>query len=174
MRLSWTTAIMISAVANVPPGLGQTPKAAGTAEARAVLRDPAGSERGWARLVQSGADVQLRLEANSLSRGLHGVHIHDVGRCDAPDFTSAGGHWNPAGSGHGKYNPKGQHLGDLPNLIVESTGRGTLIATLTNVSIGALRDADGSAIIVAASADDYRTDPDGNSGRRLMCGVLQQ
>src|SRR5207237_5743237 len=112
-----------------------------------------------------------------LEAGTKGVHIHEVGRCDPPSFQSAGAHLNPAKAEHGTSNPRGPHAGDLPNLTVETGGRGHLETTAPRVSLekkGAilLIDADGSAVVVHERADDMRTDPDGNSGARIACGVV--
>lgn len=108
--------------------------------------------------------------------GTYGAHVHTTGRCDPPDFASAGPHWNPTGQQHGKNNPRGMHKGDLPNLMVGTDGRGSFEFTIPRASIsgGAMRmlDADGAALVVHQSADDYRTDPSGNSGGRIACGVL--
>jgi Cu-Zn family superoxide dismutase len=113
-----------------------------------------------------------------MAPGAYGVHLHAVGRCDPPGFTSAGPHCNPTGHQHGKDNPQGMHKGDLPNLLVGTDGRGTFEytvpgATLLGRGAGALLDADGAAIVVHAQADDYRTDPSGNSGARIACGTLR-
>ena len=115
----------------------------------------------------------VSLDASALPPGTHGAHIHMVGRCDAPDFTTAGGHWNPTSKQHGTMNPAGPHEGDLPNLIVGTDGRGTLAITIPGATMAGLLDADGSAMVVHAGADDLRTDPSGNSGGRIACGVFQ-
>ena len=110
-----------------------------------------------------------------LSPGAHGVHLHTTGSCTAPDFASAGAHLNPGGHQHGTSNPAGPHLGDLPNITVGSAGTGTVSATLSGTRedvLARLFDADGTAVVVHANADDYRTDPSGNSGGRIACGVL--
>ena len=93
-------------------------------------------------------------------------------RCDAPRFESAGGHWNPADKEHGLENPKGQHAGDMPNLTIDADGRGTLSYSLKGATIEGIRDADGSALVVHKLPDDQKTDPSGNSGDRLACGVF--
>jgi len=116
--------------------------------------------------------LQVRVQAQGLAAGTYGVHFHAVGRCDGPDFESAGPHWNPAGRQHGSLNPQGHHLGDLPNLVVEADGGGRLEAALADTPISALADADGTAVVIHAAPDDYRTDPSGNSGARIACGVL--
>ena len=110
--------------------------------------------------------------------GTYGAHVHAVGRCDGPDFTTAGPHWNPTGQQHGKNNPQGMHKGDLPNLFVGADGRGVLEINLPAAWVAGgnapLLDADGAAVVVHERADDYRTDPSGNSGARIACGVLRQ
>jgi len=96
------------------------------------------------------------------------LHLHAVGRCEGPKFDSAGPHWNPAGRQHGHLNPAGSHLGDLPNLTVSANGRGALNFLVR----GGLVDADGTALVIHAKPDDYRTDPSGSSGDRIACAVL--
>ena len=137
---------------------------------------PIGTVRAW----QTAGGVTFRVEAAGLPHGVHGVHVHSVGRCDPPDFASAGPHWNPFDKKHGMNNPLGPHAGDLPN--VEVAANGVLGATLTlpNASLlappgtpGALLDADGASLVIHANADDYKTDPSGNSGARIACAVLQ-
>jgi Cu-Zn family superoxide dismutase len=110
-----------------------------------------------------------------MSQGVHGVHLHMVGSCEAPDFESAGAHLNPEGREHGTQNPAGAHLGDLPNVTIGRSGAGTVSVTLPgsrDAVLSRLFDADGTAVVVHASPDDYRSDPSGNSGARVACGVL--
>ena len=137
---------------------------------------PVGSVRAW----QTAGGVTFRIDAAGLPHGVHGLHVHAVGRCDLPDFASAGPHWNPAGRKHGMNNPAGPHAGDLPN--VEVAANGVLGATVTlpgatligGVGVnGALIDTDGAALVLHAQADDYATDLSGNSGARIACAVLQ-
>jgi Cu-Zn family superoxide dismutase len=121
--------------------------------------------------------VGLRITASGLPHGMHGIHVHSVGRCDGPGFDSAGPHWNPASRKHGLSNPAGPHGGDLPNVSVAANG--TLSTTLTvpaaslSPGPGSLLDADGAALVLHATADDNVTDPSGNSGGRIACAVLQ-
>ena len=143
--------------------------------ARAELRDAGGRTvaRAEARQVEGGVEVSI--ETSGVSPGTHGVHAHTVGRCDPPGFESAGAHWNPTAREHGARNPQGPHLGDLPNLTVESDGRSSLEFRIAGASLRSsvgLLDADGAAIVIHATADDHRTDPSGNSGARIACGVL--
>jgi Cu-Zn family superoxide dismutase len=130
---------------------------------------PVGSVRAW----QTAGGVSFRISASGLPHGLHGVHVHAVGRCNPPDFKTAGAHWNPAGKQHGMNNPAGPHAGDLPNVEVAANGVLNATVTLAGASIASLLDADGAALVVHAAADDYKTDPSGNSGARIACAVLQ-
>ena len=114
----------------------------------------------------------MTIAATGLPAGVHGVHIHTTGKCDAPDFTTAGGHWNPTGKMHGSENPMGPHEGDLPNLTVGADGSGNLTFTVAGASLATMLDADGAAFVVHAGSDDYKTDPSGNSGGRIACGVF--
>jgi Cu-Zn family superoxide dismutase len=117
--------------------------------------------------------VSFRIEARGLPHGVHGLHVHAVGRCDPPDFASAGPHWNPAARKHGMNNPAGPHAGDLPNVEVAANGVLGATVTLPAASMAALIDADGAALVLHGQADDYVTDPSGNSGPRIACAVLQ-
>ena len=144
--------------------------------ARAQLASPQGSPLGTAVIVRQGSDTTIKLTITGTAGTVHGLHLHAVGKCEAP-FTSAGPHLNPGGHQHGKDNPQGAHLGDLPNITIDMTGQGTASASLglDAASIdAALFDADGTAIVLHAAADDYRTDPSGNSGARIACGVLKR
>ena len=138
-----------------------------------ALINSAGQTIGTVRAWQTAGGVSFRLDATGLPHGIHGVHVHAVGRCDRPDFTSAGGHWNPTTKQHGFNNPSGPHAGDLPN--VEVAANGVLGATLTlpGATMANLVDADGAALVIHATADDYRTDPSGNSGARIACAVIR-
>ena len=137
------------------------------------LLNATGQSVGTVRAWQTAGGVSFRISASGLPHGLHGVHVHAVGRCDPPDFKSAGAHWNPVGRQHGMNNPAGPHAGDLPNVEVAANGVLTATLTLPNASMTSLLDADGAALVVHASADDYKTDPSGNSGARIACAVIQ-
>ncbi len=153
-------------------GMGGTPETT----ARAVLKNAGGQPVGSATLTQGSGPVRIVVEAAGLPAGPHGLHIHTVGKCDGPDFMSAGGHFNPGGKQHGTANPLGAHAGDLPNLVVGTDGKGRGEATSQMITLGSgptsLFDADGSALVIHAAADDFRTDPTGNSGARIACGVI--
>jgi Cu-Zn family superoxide dismutase len=139
--------------------------------AEAKLFDSAGQEAGYVLLNQKGKLLSGVVHVTGMTPGLHGIHIHAVGKCEGPDFKTAGGHLNPGNRQHGLDNPMGAHMGDLPNLSVGPDGAGH--ATFeTGTSLADVLDDDGSAFIVHATADDNRTDPSGNSGARLLCGIL--
>lgn len=144
----------------------------GPSTAKAQLLDANGRAVGEATVQQRTGGVRVALRVQGATAGTHGVHVHAVGKCDAPGFTTAGSHWNPTGRQHGKDNPAGMHKGDLPNMTVGSDGRGNLEYVLEGATLAELLDADGSALVVHAAADDYKTDPSGNSGARIACGVL--
>jgi Cu-Zn family superoxide dismutase len=131
-----------------------------------------------AMVYPSRGGVEVRIQATALPPGRYGVHIHAIGRCDGPRFESAGPHWNPAGRRHGRLNPRGAHLGDLPNLEVDADGNGRLEFTIAGATLQGGRhplfDANGASIVIHAAPDDYRTDPSGNSGARIGCGVMRR
>ena len=145
---------------------------AGGAVAVAMLRTADGADVGRVSATEVAGGLRITIDARGLPPGTHGAHVHTVGRCDPADFASAGGHWNPTGTRHGSMNPQGPHQGDLPNLVIGSDGRGAIGATITGATMAGLLDSDGSAIVVHASQDDLMTDPSGNSGPRIACGVF--
>jgi superoxide dismutase, Cu-Zn family len=152
--------------------LGEVPTAK---LATATLRTANGLPVGTALLTGAGDKLTLTIAVAGLPPGSRGIHLHMIGRCDAPDFVSAGGHLNPGSRQHGAQNAAGSHLGDLPNITVDSQGKGALSVELgasREAAMGALFDSDGAAIVLHAAADDYKTDPTGNSGARIACGVL--
>ncbi|AMG76320.1 MULTISPECIES: superoxide dismutase family protein [Sphingopyxis] len=146
-----------------------------TPDAYAELRDARGADRGRVDIFRDSSGLRLEVVARGFGPGTYGMHVHAVGQCAAPDFSSAGPHWNPTGAQHGRDNPMGAHHGDLPNLVVESgmIGRATLHMVGSRLTgEGGLLDADGAAFVIHAGPDDMRTDPAGNSGGRVACGVI--
>lgn len=136
-----------------------------------------GSEAGVATLSQRSDGLWLEVSATGLASGSYGIHLHAVGKCEAPDFTTAGAHWNPAAKQHGFDNPMGTHAGDLRNLVPNAEGIGAFSAKLMAVPFsgeGGAIDGDGLAIVIHEKPDDYRTDPSGNSGKRIICGVFEK
>ena len=144
------------------------------------LINASGQQIGTVRAWQTSGGVTFRIDAHGLPHGVHGFHVHSVGRCDPPDFSSAGPHWNPAGRKHGLNNPAGPHGGDLRNVTVSANGALGETVTVSGANLlapigaaGALLDADGAALVLHVQADDYATDPSGNSGARIACAVIQ-
>ena len=190
MRLAWLLAIGGAPLALAACATdGDTTEPAAGADGGAIvstigpprlnadLRDSGGRTRARATVEQAGDSLRVRIEATAMSPGSYGVHVHNAGRCDPPAFTTAGPHWNPTGQMHGKDNPRGMHKGDLPNLMVGADGRGSLEYTIPHAILSGmlptkLVDEDGAAVVIHARPDDYRTDPSGNSGDRIACGVL--
>lgn len=146
--------------------------------ATATLRNASGTSLGVVRLESVAGGVRLTGPLNGLTPGAHGIHLHAVGRCDAPGFASAGDHFNPRNMKHGLVNPEGPHAGDMPSIAADADGRAVVDHTTALVTLGnggnTVFDADGTAVVVHASADDQRTDPSGNSGSRIACGVVER
>jgi Cu-Zn family superoxide dismutase len=143
--------------------------------ASAVLKDASGKEVGKATLTVNPSGVLVSLDLTAVPPGEHAFHIHAVGKCEPPDFKSAGPHFNPDQTKHGYLSPEGPHAGDMPNLHVPADGKLQVEILVPNVSLSGealLLDADGSALVVHAGADDYKTDPAGSSGDRIACGVI--
>jgi Cu-Zn family superoxide dismutase len=130
---------------------------------------PVGTVRAW----QTAGGLSFRIDASGLPHGVHGLHVHAVGRCDGPDFTSAGPHWNPTNRKHGMNNPAGPHAGDLGNVTVAANGALGETVTLSGASMATVVDADGASLVLHAAADDQVTDPSGNSGARIACAIVQ-
>lgn len=148
--------------------------------AQTTLYDTANNPVGDASFTETedGVIVQVTLrEFTAAAEGEHGVHIHTVGAC-TPDFQAAGGHFNPTGAMHGLENSDGPHAGDLPNIEVDGDGNAIYEATATMVTLGdgegSLFDEDGSALVIHAGPDDMVTDPSGDSGDRIACGVIDR
>ena len=188
-RQAWAAAVIpvLLAGCNAPDDAAPTPDKDVTAaeaststgyeatepSAVANLETASGVAAGKAAAVPMKESVLLTLQVEGLPPGRHGVHVHMVGKCDPPGFESAGSHWNPSGARHGLEAPEGQHAGDMPNLVVKDDGKGTLAYELRGATFAGLLDADGSAMVVHASADDQKTDPSGNSGDRIACGIFR-
>jgi len=144
--------------------------------AKAELRDASGKIVGTALLTEVAGGVRVKVDVSGLPPGKHGIHLHGAGKCEGPDFKTAGGHFNPHGKQHGLENPAGHHGGDLPNLEVGKDGTGKATFTAKGVSLGdgaeSLLGKDGTALVLHAAADDGKSDPAGNSGARIACGVV--
>ena len=142
-------------------------------KASAVLQDASGVEVGKVTLTKTPSGVLLSLDLTAVPAGEHAFHIHTTGKCEFSDFKSAGPHFNPEEDKHGLMNPSGPHAGDMPNIHVPESGRLKIevMNLMVHLSDGLLDD-DGSAIVIHEGADDYKTDPAGNAGARIACGVV--
>jgi superoxide dismutase, Cu-Zn family len=147
-----------------------------TSQGAAELKDKDGKTVGMASFRDAGNGVVVEVEVKGLTPGLHAVHVHTVGKCEGPAFTSAGGHFNPGQKKHGYKNPEGAHGGDMPNMLVAKDGTGRFEVLTDAMSLGSgptsVFDADGSALVIHVGVDDYTTDPTGNAGDRAACGVI--
>ena len=163
-------ALMVSGCATVPM---ESETVLGTAD----LSRSDGTRIGSVRLLGVGNELVVSGTLTGLPAGQHGFHLHTTGRCDAPDFQSAGGHLNPYAKSHGKLDPQGKHLGDLDNIMVPASGTVTVrqsVGTSMEADLARVFDGDGTSVMVHSGADDYRTDPSGDAGSRIACGIMQR
>lgn len=140
--------------------------------ARAELKDQKGQSVGEVTLTETPHGVLVKGTLSDIPAGEHAIHIHETGKCEAP-FKSAGGHLNPDKKKHGVLAPEGKHAGDLPNLHVDASGKVQFDIFAHGLKLKDVQDQDGAAVVVHASADDYRSDPAGDAGDRIACGVVQ-
>ena len=167
LKMAATAAVLIGVLGS--PAVAQSAKAA--------LKDASGKDVGAAELTQTPAGVLIKLTVKGLPPGDHAFHIHAAGKCEPP-FDSAGPHFNPAGKKHGLMAADGPHAGDMPNLHIPASGELAVELLNTNVTLekgkpNSVFDTDGSAVVIHAGVDDYKTDPTGNAGGRIGCGVIQ-
>jgi superoxide dismutase, Cu-Zn family len=156
------------------------PSFAAPKSAHADIVNAQGATIGHARFSAVSGGVKISVAVSQLPPGEHGIHIHNVGKCDGPAFTTAGGHFNPTNAHHGIHNAQDPHphLGDLPNLVVSANGTGKLTFTAAGATISegpnSLFHDGGTALVIHAKPDDLTNDPSGNSGDRIACGVIVQ
>jgi Cu-Zn family superoxide dismutase len=157
---------------------GAAAYAQGTRSAHADIANAQGTAIGHATFTSAANGVQVRVNVSQLTPGEHGIHIHNVGKCEGPAFTSAGGHFNPTSAHHGIHNAQDPHphVGDLPNLTVDDKGTGKLTFMIPGATLGegpnSLFHDGGTSLVIHAKADDLSSDPSGNSGDRVACGVI--
>jgi Cu-Zn family superoxide dismutase len=157
-------------------GPASAPEPGAPDSATALVRNAEGRALGTLTVKEAGTGLAVAGRVAGLAPGEHAVHLHTTGRCNAPSFESAGSHWNPGERQHGSANPRGPHAGDLPNLMVGADSSGMVDGTTAAGSLRgelALLDADGAAVIVHAGSDDYQTQPSGNAGSPVACGVVE-
>ena len=143
---------------------------------RVDMKDGSGRDVGNTTVKSAGKGVEIKLNLYGMPAGEHAIHIHQNAKCEPPDFKSAGPHFNPEGKKHGLDNAEGPHAGDMQNFIVDHTGKAKVTVRDPNVTLGRGENSifanGGTALVIHAKADDMKTDPSGNSGDRIACGVI--
>jgi Cu-Zn family superoxide dismutase len=172
LRVIMSAVALAGLAACAPPGgsLGAGAVAADSAIANVV--DLANNRAGTVRFSNTASGLLIRGTVSGLGIGSHAVHIHQVGQCRTPAFATAGEHFDRGSHTHGFKSANGPHAGDLPNIVTPGAGAYSFEMVASGLTIARLLDADGAAIVFHSAADDYLTDPSGNSGARIACGVI--
>ena len=171
---------MFLVVAGLGSFLAALPMAAAAQSAHADIVNAQGAKIGTATITPTASGVRIAVKVSQLTAGEHGIHIHTVGKCEGPDFKSASGHFNPTNAHHGIHSTQEPrpHVGDLPNLVVDSSGKGSASFIARGATLGEGADSlfheGGTSLVIHAKADDLMTDPSGNSGDRIACGVIEK
>lgn len=171
--------VALSSQFNIPAALAKEPAAAPLpSPIKITMINKDGQPAGFATLKETPLGVGVHLVVKGLKPGVHGIHFHEKGVCTPPSFKSSGEHFNPAHKEHGLDNPNGPHAGDLKNVIASRIGKINTVFTTPDVTLKkgmktSLQDKDGSALVIHEGPDDQKTNPSGNSGERVLCGVIK-